>query len=298
MNVTLVVNPFATRVSGERLERVRDELERAGELEVVMTQRPGHATELVAEAGRRGAEAVVVFSGDGGFNEALNGLERDMPIGFLPGGGTSVLPRALGLPRDGVEAAKEVADALSAGRTRRISLGRVNGRRFGFNAGIGFDAELVRRVDALGRKPDGRRPGDLAFAWGAVRTVAARRGRYDTAVEIDGLGRAAFALIANCDPYSYAGRIPLRVAPLARFELGVDVVAPRSVRGRDIPRLLSYLLRGKGQIANRDVLYGHDLDRFVVRCDYPLPLQLDGEDLGDITEALVESERDAVTVLV
>ena len=88
------------------------------------------------------------------------------------------------------------------------------------------------------------------------------------------------------------------MAPLARFELGVDVVAPRSVRGRDIPRLLTYLLRGKGQIDNRDVLYGHDLDRFVVRCDYPLPLQLDGEDLGDITEALVESERDAVTVLV
>jgi hypothetical protein len=28
---------------------------------------------------------VVVFSGDGGFNEALNGLESDVPIGFLPG---------------------------------------------------------------------------------------------------------------------------------------------------------------------------------------------------------------------
>ena len=47
---------------------------------------------------------------------------------FIPGGGTSVLPRALGLPRDPVEAARRVA----AGRTRRISLGRANGRRFGF----------------------------------------------------------------------------------------------------------------------------------------------------------------------
>ena len=43
---------------------------------------------------------VIVFSGDGGFNEALNGLEGDVPVGFLPGGGTSVLPRALGLPSD------------------------------------------------------------------------------------------------------------------------------------------------------------------------------------------------------
>ncbi|TML68880.1 MAG: hypothetical protein E6G14_08940 [Actinobacteria bacterium] len=288
----LIVNPYASGVTEERVREVERVL--PGDPGVRLTEHRGHATDLAREAVADGVEALYVFSGDGGFNEVLNGVDGSIPLGFVPGGGTSVLPRALGLPRDPVEAAARIG----RGETRRISLGRVNGRRFGFNAGIGFDAELVRRVDALGRKPDGRRPGDVAFAWSAVRTVAARRGRYDTAIEIDGLGRAAFALIANCDPYSYAGRIPLRVAPLARFELGVDVVAPRSVRGRDIPRLLTYLLRGKGQIDNRDVLYGHDLDRFVVRCDYPLPLQLDGEDLGDITEALVESERDAVTVLV
>ena len=31
-----------------------------------------------------------------------------------------------------------------------------------------------------------------------------------------------------------------------------------------------------------DVLAGHDLDSFEVRCDRPLPLQADGEDLGDV----------------
>ena len=42
-------------------------------------------------------EAVYVFAGDGTFNEALNGSRRThVPLGFLPGGGTSVLPRALG----------------------------------------------------------------------------------------------------------------------------------------------------------------------------------------------------------
>src|SRR3954470_20519527 len=89
MRVALVVNPFATRVSSKRLASVREELGRVAELEVVLTERPGHATELVTEVGRGGAEAVVIFSGDGGFNEALNGLESDVPIGFLPGGGTS-----------------------------------------------------------------------------------------------------------------------------------------------------------------------------------------------------------------
>src|SRR5438552_845227 len=140
-SAVLVVNPFATRVTEERLAAVEAELRRVVDLRVVMTQRPRHATELVTEACRGGCDALVVFSGDGGFNEALNGLEADVPIGFLPGGGASVLSRALGLSADPVEAARSVAEALEAGRTRRIPLGRVNGRRFAFSAGIGLDAE-------------------------------------------------------------------------------------------------------------------------------------------------------------
>ena len=81
----------------------------------------------------------------------INGVTADIPVGFIPGGGTSVLPRALGLPRDPSRAAERIA----SGKPRRISLGRINGRRFAFNCGIGFDAELVRRVDALGRREDG-----------------------------------------------------------------------------------------------------------------------------------------------
>jgi diacylglycerol kinase family enzyme len=42
----------------------------------------------------------------------------------------------------------------------------------------------------------------------------------------------------------------------------------------------------------------HDRARIVLRCDSPLPLQADGEDLGDITEAVFEAEPAAVTALV
>src|ERR1700759_4049924 len=99
VRAVLIANPFATNVTSERLEAVERELARVAEVEVVQTERPLHATEIVREAN---ADVIVVFSGDGGFNEALNGIGRDMPIGFLPGGGTSVLSRALGLPLDPV----------------------------------------------------------------------------------------------------------------------------------------------------------------------------------------------------
>src|SRR3954471_12614631 len=137
----LIVNPFASAVSEASLAAVREALAPHVEVDTLLTERPRHATELATGVARDGYDAILVFSGDGGFNEVLNGIDRDVPVGFIPGGGTSVLPRALGLPREPAAAARRLGNALDAGRTRRISLGRVNGRRFAFSAGTGIDAE-------------------------------------------------------------------------------------------------------------------------------------------------------------
>jgi diacylglycerol kinase family enzyme len=284
----LIVNPFASGVTEDRAAQVRTAL---GDVELEHTQHPGHATELARAAAD--AEAIYVFSGDGVFNEALNGIGPETPIGFVPGGGANVLPRALGLPRDPVEAARR----LAVGETRRISLGRVNGRRFAFAGGIGIDAEAVRRLDLRGRTAEHGRAGNVLFAWELARLVAERRGRFDPSLEVLGRGRAAFALVANCDPYTYAGPVPIRIAPEADFELGIDLVAPRAVSPFALPRLLGYAMLGRGQASAGDLLYGHDLDRVEIVCDAPMPLQVDGEDLGDVTSAVFEAERSAVAVL-
>jgi diacylglycerol kinase family enzyme len=285
----LIVNPFASGVSEAKLAAVKASL--PDDTETLFTDARGDATEIAAEWSPK-AEAIYVFAGDGTYNEVLNGLRADIPLGFVPGGGTSVLPRALGLPRDPVRA----AERIRFGKPRRISLGRINGRRFAFNAGIGLDAELVRRVDDLGRREDGKRPGDLAFGMAIARALAQRRFRYPESPEVEGLGRAAFALVANCSPYTYAGRIGLRFAPNATFEGGLDVVAPVDVRATRIPRLAAQAVRGRPRAGF--ALLGHDLDRIVIRCDVPLPAQVDGEDIGDLEEAEIVAERDAVTVLV
>lgn len=293
-HVFLIVNPFATNVTERRLRVVEELLSRAGRVETRLTERRGHASELAAEA--MNADAIVVFGGDGVANEALNGLVGDAPFAALPGGGTSVFARALGVPRQPEAAAEQLADAIIGGRTRRITLGRVSGRRFCFSAGIGFDAEAVRRVDGLGRAEDGRRPGDLAFATQLARLLASRRLRFEPELEIVGLGRAAFMVVANCDPYSYAGPLKLRVAPDASFELGLDIVAPVRVTPGTVPRFARYVFLGRGQQSATDVIYAHDVDRVEVRCDRPLPLQVDGEDLGDVERAVFEADRDAISV--
>jgi diacylglycerol kinase family enzyme len=293
----LVVNPFASQVTDERVEAVRAELERGASVETLFTERPGHAVELVEAV--TDVDAIFVFSGDGGFNEALNGADGRVPLGFLPGGGTSVLPRVLGLPRDPVAAAHRLGESLAAGRTRSISVGRANGRRFGFACGVGLDAEVVRRVDALGRGRDGRRPGDLSFARVVAGTLLERRGRLDPVLEVRGLGRAAFAIVGNADPYTYAGALALHATPLARLEEGLDVVAPVLLRPAAIARLVGHLLlRGRGLERARGVLYAHDRDRIEIVCDRPLPVHVDGEDLGDLDRVEAVCERGAVDVLV
>jgi diacylglycerol kinase family enzyme len=292
-HVVLIVNPYASAVDEHRIGVVERTLERHAEVRTVLTRHRGHATELARDAARD-AEAIFVYSGDGGFNEAVNGIGPDAPpLGCIPGGGTSVFPRDLGLPRDPLAATELLAAAFARGETRRISVGRVNGRRFLFNSGLLFDAELVRRIEA--HRSRAGRPGDLAFVATVLTLVGEHRGRFDPVLDVDSLGRAAFVLVANAEPYTYLGSIPIRAVPDARLELGLDVVAPTRVRPRTLPALLRYVFTGRHR--PRSVLAGHDLDGFVVRCDDAVPLQADGEDLGDVTEASFEADRNAVSIL-
>lgn len=287
----MIVNPLATGVEESRLAAVRAALPDGTELR--MTSAKGEATEIAREVSGR-VDALYVFGGDGTYNEVLNGIDGATPLGLIPGGGTSVLPRALGLPNDPVAAARR----LAVGSTHRVGVGSVNGRRFGFACGIGFDAEVVRAVDELGRRSDGRRPNNLRFAWTGVRTLGRHRFRLEPALEVVGHGRAAFVLVSNGPAYSYAGRIALRPAPHARFEGGLDLVAPVRLRMRELPLFVWYA-SGRGDRANaRNLVYVHDADRLAVACDEPMALEVDGEDLGDVERAELEAEREAVTVLV
>jgi diacylglycerol kinase family enzyme len=290
VRAALIVNPAASRVSPESIARVEAEL---APVETLVADQPGAAAGL-AEAASRAFDRIFVYAGDGGLNEAVNGLAADVPVGVLPGGASSVAARALGLPRDPIACARVLARSQ---RVRRISLGRVNGRRFVFAAGVGLDAEIVRAVDRLGRR-GGRRRRDLAYVWMLAQAFAERGGRLDPRMTVGGRHRAALAAVANCDPYSYFGPLPVHVAPHARFELGVDVVAPERLHAAQLPSLALSLLIRPRHAEWKQVLHVHDADEVRVECDAPTAVQADGEDLGDAAEAVFEAERDALSVIV
>ena len=302
--VLLVWNPVSTQVTGDTVGSVLVRM--AARLEVVAmhTAAPGDAERLGGLALEQGFDAVFVLGGDGTANEVVNGVGDRLPVGVLPAGGTSVLPRVLGLPRDLEEAVERLCDAVEEGSTRSISLGTVNGRRFTFAAGIGLDAEIVRRIDERGRggeaADEASRPGDLWFVREAIGVLL--EGEYASPlmqVEVPGHGElpAATVFVANCSPWSFAGPVPLDVAPNASFEGGFDLVILESVEARSAPGRIASLLRKK-EGEDDGIRRLHDLEHATVRCERPLPVQVDGELLGEFDTIELGVVRDAAHLLV
>lgn len=140
----LIVNPVAGRGRGPHaLAAMRRLLDDAGRTYRVYTTRaPKHATALAAALP---ADATVVaVGGDGTAHEvarACIGTERT--LGILPVGSGDDYAFALGLDRGDLEGAFR---RLLDGRPRWVDTGTVNGEPFVNAAGVGFDADVARRV--------------------------------------------------------------------------------------------------------------------------------------------------------
>jgi diacylglycerol kinase family enzyme len=302
MRVRLICNAAATGVTDAVLDGVVAALGRAGDVEVVVTQHAGHATELAAGTTDG---AVVGLGGDGTYNEIANGLGAGVLMGVLPAGASSVFARHLGFSHAPVHAAEQLAAAIAAGSTRRIGLGVANGRLFTFAAGLGLDAEATAIVDRVRHeRPGNERPGDLRVLATAVGVLRAEGFALHERMTLTPAGgqpqRCSYIAVANQHPYTFLGPIPVRAAPQADFEHRLDVVFTRELRSRDLWRLPVYALiwPRHARQGSRRVGYLHDLAAFTVDCDEPTAFQIDGEYVGHIERVEFAYRPDAIEVLV
>ncbi|HJR45556.1 MAG TPA: diacylglycerol kinase family protein [Actinomycetota bacterium] len=300
-SVCLVSNAYAGSVSLRTKEVIVKALQADFKLEVADTESRAHATELARDAVDRGFDAVVAFGGDGTINEAAQGLAgTDVALGFIPGGSTNVVARSLGVPRDPVEATAFVASHLRSGTMRTINLGRMNERYFLFCAGVGLDAEVVKRVEA---DPEAkRRRGEWFFLSNALKAGFTQYRNADPAITVEIPGReprrSVLAVCCNGRPFTYFKKMPVDVCPEARLDAGLDVFALERIRTGTIPRIAWALLVSRSHVGWRNSLYAHDLQEATIRCDYPLPVQVDGDYLGELDEVQLTLVPAALRLLV
>jgi diacylglycerol kinase family enzyme len=300
----LVVNPAATTTRLELRDLIVAALGSTVDLEVAATHGRGHATELAADARERGARTVIVLGGDGTANEVVQAIAgSDVALALVPGGGANVLARALGIPAEPVAATSRLLGALRADRRRRIGLGRAGGRFFTVNAGLGFDAGVVGRVE---RHPASKQLlRQVAFVKGALdewRDGAHGRGavrvRRDEPTGEGEQGPFALALVANTSPYTYLGDRPLVAHPGASFDLGLDLLTVDPSSLARLALVAAGALAGGRHVRMPGVTHHHDLGALTLCSDDPLPVHVDGDPLPARTELRCEAIPQVLDVLV
>jgi diacylglycerol kinase family enzyme len=299
----IIVNPYATTVSDRLRNLVVYALQGRFEVDAVDTEARGHATELCREAALEGYDVVVAFGGDGTVNEAANGLlGSPTPLCCLPGGSANVFGKMLGIPGDVVDATEHLLAMADDWRPRRVDLGVVNGRCFTFASGLGLDASVVERVDANPRMK--ARLGPYFFTWVAVTTFARRYLLRPPRLEVDAAGKTlegVTAIVQNGSPFTYFQDRPIEIADDAALDSGVLAggVLHRATLV-SMPFIARRAFSRRARVArHRQVTGLADLSELTVRSadGRPLPLQVDGDYLGEVTEARYSILPDALTVV-
>jgi diacylglycerol kinase family enzyme len=287
----VIVNPYASTVSDRLKNLVVYALRGSYEVTAIETEARAHATELCREAAAEGYDLVVAFGGDGTVNEVANGLVgTGTPLTCLPGGRANVYCRMLGIPTDVVDATEHLLRIADAFEPRLVDLGLLNDRYFAFSAGVGLDADVVEQVDARPRRK--ARLGEWFYTWTAIRTFHRSYLFHPPRLEVQlGTERVGgiSAILQNGSPYTYFGDHPVRMAGGTELDSGdlCGIVLQRA-SVIDLPTIAWRALSARVSVGDhRHVRPFGPVHEVRVRPDdsHPLPLQVDGDYIGDASQA-------------
>jgi diacylglycerol kinase family enzyme len=336
----LIVNSHATSTTQVRRDVIAHALASELELEVVHTRYRGHAADVAEAAAQAGFGLVLTLGGDGTVNEAVNGLLRKPGSGAaapdaagaaaldgawqpgrqhtrrrkpgpaappgvpllaaLPGGHANVFTRALGLPADPIDATGRILAALPAGRGRTIGVGLADDRYFCFNAGLGFDAEVVRMVEGL--RARGETASSALYLWAGLRQFYSVTNRREPPLTLERAPAAAVTglfcgIVSNTSPWTYLGRRPVRASPRAGFDTGLDLFALRAVSSFGALNVIRQMLANGSGPRGKAVVSLHDCDGFTLRASRPVAFQVDGEYMGEREHVTFHSIPNALRVI-
>ena len=288
----LIINPVSgagadANVAQRRVALAREVARRCGcAIEIVLTERTGHARELAAAFRDAGAPLVIAWGGDGTTNEVASALTLSgIPVAIVPSGSGNGLATELGAIVDPTRA----IEAALGGRDRIIDVGEMNGRVFVNIAGIGFDGHIAHQFQQL---PPGRR-GGLPYLTIGLRSVWGYREPSYT-IEYDG-GRieTSALLLAFANGCQYGNNAV--IAPLACVDDGkleMVIVKPWPAAANFLR--LHHLFRRTAHRAPG--VLTHSITAARVTSPTLLEMHVDGEIVEPAPEARIRIVPDALTL--
>ena len=272
-------------------------------VEVADTTAPGDARELAAKAAGNGTELVATLGGDGTLNEAAEALASS-PVALypLPGGSQNVFAKLLGLPSEIVDSTARLLELADLWPLRRVDLGRVNDRVFTFAAGVGLDASVVAKVDA---NPERKaRLKQWSYVQNGVtvflRSYALRKPRI-LVEEDDREIAASTVLVQNGANFTFAGKRPVTLCGNVGLDSGsfaAALVKTGAPLRAGVTALRIVGATGETGGRNGTTQLG-PLTKLRLRSadGQPLPLQVDGDFVGEHLTVDFSIEPGALTVL-
>ena len=270
----VILNPAGNR---GRCARLRAPLERAlagGRGELALTDAPGAAEKLAAEAASRG-RAIVAVGGDGTLSEVAGGIlasGQRVPLGIVTAGsGNDYACETLKLPRDPFKA----LEIALHGAPMAMDVGMVNGRYFINSLGVGIDANIAARAERLKRVPLLR--GRALYQVASVYEVLFRYNKCpQLRISLEGAAqdKRAYALAAVTIGPTYGGGF--RINPNADptdglFDVCV-IVKPRQMRALGLLPMVK-----KGQHVGQPEVSRSRVRSSVLEADQPFYAHCDGE---------------------
>jgi diacylglycerol kinase (ATP) len=293
--VRLIFNPAAGKGSAsQRLPDIMAALKAAGiEPELLKTTAHGDAMVMAEQAALDNVDMILSVGGDGTLQEVANGLVKanrgkDVPtLGIIPAGTGNDFLKTLGVPGDW----KGACERVVRGQTRWVDVGRINGRVFANNVGIGFDAQVgieAKKIQNL--------RGTMVYVAALGRTMVISYRTPQVTIQCDdqtfkqtvtmisvGNGRASggtFLLTPNA--LLDDGLLDVCIID-GLSKLGILGLVPKVMKGTHIQEKSTRSLRAK---------------KITVTSDDPLPVHADGEVLyTDATRLEIEVLPGALKVI-
>jgi len=215
MKIAIIFNPFSYRgyrlqVNKEKIVKIL-ESENRNTVDLFVTTKRGEAFELAQENLERGPEVIIAAGGDGTINEIVNAVAKeDIKIGIIPLGISNVFARSLGIPLRILEAIK----VILTGKTRKVDVGKTNGRLFVLMTGAGLDAFAVHKANMKLKKLLGKWVYGLA---GFIHYPEYTHHEIIVLADGEEKGRGFHVIVANSPLYGGS----YRIAPNTKLDDGL-----------------------------------------------------------------------------